>query len=385
MPINITDEFHAATTKGKIASAKEVFLTGDTENLQQIGEKTHQLEDSIKNIAVTGGASTAAAVTFDNTASGMTAVTAQAAIDELSSKNKAQDTELSKKANAADVTSQMQTEQTRVNAELSKKLAKTDIVQELGENENIVVSQKTVKMSVDKIYEKTESLNIKIGKLEIPIYADGKYIDLSGGIGSYVDINNPATGKVNWRYMVCKCHPGDIIIVNGRGGNNPKLYAFIDSTKKIIEVSDIGDILAKDLVIKAPENSDMVIINDTHKEKMSYYLSKDSLEILKADKDVVDSLSNSVNKVSSIVPFVESRTVLSAYVASNIKKSLNIGEFGYLISARKIYYKFGEGDEDFKIIEPNINTTYVYNNVLFKWNGTQMSATNIDKIDGFIV
>ena len=51
MPINITDELHAATTKGKIASAKEVFLTGDTENLQQIGEKTHQLEDSIKNIA----------------------------------------------------------------------------------------------------------------------------------------------------------------------------------------------------------------------------------------------------------------------------------------------------------------------------------------------
>lgn len=86
MPINITDEFHAATTKGKIASAKEVFLTGDTENLQQIGEKTHQLEDSIKNIATTGGASTAAAVAFDNAASGMTAVTAQGAIDEVNSK-----------------------------------------------------------------------------------------------------------------------------------------------------------------------------------------------------------------------------------------------------------------------------------------------------------
>ena len=85
MSINITDELHAATTKGKIASAKEVFLTGDKENLQQIGEKTHQLEDSIKNIAATGGASTAAAVTFDNAASGMTAVNAQAAIDEVSS------------------------------------------------------------------------------------------------------------------------------------------------------------------------------------------------------------------------------------------------------------------------------------------------------------
>lgn len=141
MPINITDELHAATTKGKIASAKEVFLTGDTENLQQIGEKTHQLEDSIKNIAATGGASTAAAVTFDNAASGMTAVNAQAAIEELNTKNKAQDTEIAKKANSVDVNSKINEESTRVDAEIAKKVDKTSIVQEFGESEDKVVSQ----------------------------------------------------------------------------------------------------------------------------------------------------------------------------------------------------------------------------------------------------
>lgn len=141
MPINITDEFHAATTKGKIASAKEVFLTGDTENLQQIGEKTHQLEDSIKNIAATGGASTAAAVTFDNAASGMTAVNAQGAIEELNTKNKAQDTEIAKKANSVDVNSKINEEFTRVDAEIAKKVDKTSIVQEFGDSEDKVVSQ----------------------------------------------------------------------------------------------------------------------------------------------------------------------------------------------------------------------------------------------------
>lgn len=141
MPINITDELHAATTKGKIASAKEVFLTGDTENLQQIGEKTHQLEDSIKNIAATGGASTAAAVTFDNAASGMTAVTAQGAIEELNTKNNAQDTEIAKKANSVDVNSKINEESTRVDAEIAKKVDKTSIVQEFGESEDKVVSQ----------------------------------------------------------------------------------------------------------------------------------------------------------------------------------------------------------------------------------------------------
>lgn len=141
MPINITDELHAATTKGKIASAKEVYLTGDTENLQQIGEKTHQLEDSIKNIAATGGASTAAAVTFDNAASGMTAVNAQGAIEELNTKNKTQDTEIAKKANSVDVNSKINEESTRVDAEIAKKVDKTSIVQEFGESEDKIVSQ----------------------------------------------------------------------------------------------------------------------------------------------------------------------------------------------------------------------------------------------------
>lgn len=141
MPINITDEFHAATTKGKIASAKEVFLTGDTENLQQIGEKAHQLEDSIKNIAATGGASTAAAVTFDNAASGMTAVNVQGAIEELNTKNKAQDTEIAQKANSADVNSKINEESTRVDTEIAKKVDKTSIVQEFGDSEDKVVSQ----------------------------------------------------------------------------------------------------------------------------------------------------------------------------------------------------------------------------------------------------
>lgn len=141
MSINITDELHAATTKGKIASAKEIYLTGDTENLQQIGEKTHQLEDSIKNIAATGGASTAAAVTFDNAVSGMTAVNAQGAIEELNTKNKTQDTEIAKKANSVDVNSKINEESTRVDAEIAKKVDKTSIVQEFGESEDKVVSQ----------------------------------------------------------------------------------------------------------------------------------------------------------------------------------------------------------------------------------------------------
>ena len=141
MAINLTDELNAATKKGKIASAKQVYLEGDQENLQQVGDKTHQLEQSIKDISATGGASTANAVSYNNETSGMTAVNAQSAIDELAAKNKSQDATIATKADAADVISKMQTEQTRVNAELEKKFDKSNITQELGDSEDKVVSQ----------------------------------------------------------------------------------------------------------------------------------------------------------------------------------------------------------------------------------------------------
>lgn len=169
--INLTAPIHAATTLGKAVAAREVFMDGDKETVQQIGDKTHQLEDAIKDITATGGASTANAVSYSNETSGMTAVTAQGAIDELAAKNKTQDSsistkaekadvqasvselkakntsqdaEIAKKANVADVSSQMQTEQTRINSELDKKFNKEDIAQELGESEDKVVSQKVI-------------------------------------------------------------------------------------------------------------------------------------------------------------------------------------------------------------------------------------------------
>ena len=130
MSINLTDELLAKTKKGKITSAKQVFLEGDQENLQQIGDKTHQLEDAIKDITVSGGASTANAVSYNNETSGMTAITAQGAIDELAAKNQAQDTTIGAKA-----------EKSEVATELDKKFNKENIAHEFGESKDKVVSQ----------------------------------------------------------------------------------------------------------------------------------------------------------------------------------------------------------------------------------------------------
>lgn len=130
MSIGLTDELEVKTKKGKLAAAKQIFLEGDKENLQQIGEKAHQLEDAIKDISVSGGASTANAVSYNNETSGMTAVTAQGAIDELAAKNQEQDAAIGTKA-----------EKSEVATELDKKFNKENIAQEFGDYKDKVVSQ----------------------------------------------------------------------------------------------------------------------------------------------------------------------------------------------------------------------------------------------------
>lgn len=96
MSINLTDELNAKTKKGKLGAARQMYLDGDTKNLQQAYEETSthfdtldtrssQMEKAIQDISATGGASTANAVSYDNTISELKAVNIQGAVDEVSS------------------------------------------------------------------------------------------------------------------------------------------------------------------------------------------------------------------------------------------------------------------------------------------------------------
>ena len=120
---------------------KQQQITANDDDISLLQTRSTQMEEAIKGISASGGASQASAVTYENTESGLDSVTAQGAIDELANKNKSQDTEIAKKANSADVDSQIQTEQERVNAKLDKKFDKENIAQEFGDSEDKVVSQ----------------------------------------------------------------------------------------------------------------------------------------------------------------------------------------------------------------------------------------------------
>lgn len=145
---------------------KQQQITAHDKDIELLQTRSTQMEQTINNIAATGGASVANTVAYTNTTSGLESVNVQGAIDELAAKNKTQDAtisanvsevasklseeservngELAKKANTEDVTTQMQTEQERVNAEFAKKFDKESILQDSGDAEDKVMSQKAV-------------------------------------------------------------------------------------------------------------------------------------------------------------------------------------------------------------------------------------------------
>ena len=86
---------------------KQEQITANDKDIELLLTRSTQMEQSIKDISVSGGASQASAVTYDNTQSGLDSVNAQGAIDELQ----------------------------------TKKFDKSNIAQELGESEDKVVSQ----------------------------------------------------------------------------------------------------------------------------------------------------------------------------------------------------------------------------------------------------
>ena len=138
MSINLTDEIEVKTKKGKLGAAKQIFLEGDTQTVEKeiqdinsrhntLNTKHESLSRTVQGIPVTGGASTANNVTYNNDISGLNAENAQDAIDELA----------------------------------NKKFDKANIAQESGSAEDKVMSQKAVSDKLNDLSSTISEVNDK--------------------------------------------------------------------------------------------------------------------------------------------------------------------------------------------------------------------------------
>ena len=346
MSINLTDEIEVKTKKGKLAAAKQIFLEGDKETVQQIGDKTHQLEKAIKDITVTGGASTANAVSYSNEASGMIAVTAQGAIDELVTKNKSQDAaiaakaekadvqasvselkakntlqdaEIVKKANSADVASQMKTEQTRVNVELAKKFNSENIAQELGEAEDKVMSQKAVSDKVSDVSNSTKNVDTYISAKTITLSTglSNKSIELNGDIIDSNAYNISAPIKLEAKQM----------IVVETIANNSSIICKIDSdtiseNSKLTPLVVFGenrtlDISVYKYIAEVPcyvVVCDRRNLSETNVRIINYpYIQKSINTALEEANTALEEINTTLKKTNAAIPLSKDIAIMISY------------------------------------------------------------------------
>ena len=259
MSINLTDELLAKTKKGKIASAKQVFLEGDKENLQQIGEKTHQLEDAIKDITVSGGASTANAVSYNNETSGMTAVTAQGAIDELVAKNKALNVTIGTKA-----------EKSEVATALDKKFDKENVAQEFGDSKNKVVSQFALPFREIESPEFIKAIVDAEGHFLFGIQLDGS-IEWSKGI--------PAPIKAKLQEIINQCQQDKTDVLEAINAVKEELSASITALQEGKVNKEEGKSLIEDEVkecFKVIENEEFIHAVTDSDERLLFGIYRES-------------------------------------------------------------------------------------------------------------
>lgn len=87
--------------------------------------------------------------------------------------------------------------------------------------------------------------------------------------GSTVQWDNPSTSSsTQIKWSVTPCSAGDVFVINGKGGNADRLWAFADASKNIL-TREASGATRENWVIVAPTNAAYLIVND-ESDKQSY-------------------------------------------------------------------------------------------------------------------
>lgn len=123
-----------------------------------------------------------------------------------------------------------------------------------------------------------------LSKHEIPITRAGQYIVTNTGVGNHY--GNTVTDS-NYSYCRFPVKEGGKVVLNGEGGESSRLFAFIDANGIIMSAS-VGNIIAKEWIVNAPEGATEIIINTKDTSAPCYYVVTDGIY------DRVNSLADKV-------------------------------------------------------------------------------------------
>ena len=262
----------------------------------------YQLKDWSKRNEAAGwsefkgtGASTAAAVTFDNAASGMTAVTAQGAIDELA----------------------------------AKKFDKASILQELGDAEDKVMSQKATSIELNKINKKANTYDVTS-----QIYSGVKKNFFENIMINQYGVSSHSEGNILMDGYRTIDASKDITCICDAENFNKSLFVILDENYKVVWTKSVSANItipkedfpnAKFLIASIPINSKSIIVKqgdtiiwEKHEEgtlektvlKNTNYIEGETVEIF---KDFVYTLYTKNDK-----RYVEERLSRGCFILKNL-------------------------------------------------------------------
>lgn len=137
-----------------------------------------------------------------------------------------------------------------------------------------------------------------------------------------VNVNNPISTELNYRYVVVPCVEGDIFTINGESGPETRLWCFTDETYNVLTKSD-ENATASNLEVIAPHMSAYLILND--KTDTVSYVGRLLHICVKRNNEAVTQIQNKledfndITEISKFIAHVDKRNLLNnASVRENI-------------------------------------------------------------------
>lgn len=171
------------------------------------------------------------------------------------------------------------TESIQLDTTISNHINVLSVEDNISNNTN---NMKKLKEDVVRVSNVTD----KLIKKEILMIQD-YYIPLGDiGVGNVVNVTPVPLST--YRYSIVNCVENDVLLISGTGGNNPRLWGFVDSNNVLLSMSEPIK-TENNLRLVAPKNSTKFIINDLKTGKVSY-----------KGEDLLPKVSELNNNVSTI-------------------------------------------------------------------------------------
>lgn len=147
----------------------------------------------------------------------------------------------------------------------------------------------TIKNDIITISNTTNKLDLK----EIAM-TNNFYIPI-GNIGIGNVVSTTPVALADYRYAIIDCSINKNFTISGTGGNNPRLWGFLDSNNILISCSDALK-TETSLKLIAPSNATKLIINDLKTGKISYQ----GLDVITKIQEIDQSIINTNNNIEYI-------------------------------------------------------------------------------------